>query len=95
MLLEIPGIKIPLPGVILLPEGTFRYVKLVVDKEAILAERLLPDEVLAGFENAIREINRTLPLYKIKTFYTTYEDLAKTTTLKIKGLWKKTKLMKN
>lgn len=62
--------------------------KLVVDKEKLLEEEgAIPSdqELAARFSAAIREINKTIPQYKIiRYFVITYEDLIKTTTLKIK-----------
>jgi long-chain acyl-CoA synthetase len=71
------------------PSGDIQVcAKLVVDKETILAEKgEMPSEkeLHSQFEKAIKEINKTLPQYKIiRHFVMTYEDLVKTTTLKIK-----------
>lgn len=71
------------------PDGDVQIcAKLVLDKEKLAGEQgnQLDEEVLAArFDDAIREINKNLPRYKIiRYFIMTYEDLAKTTTLKIK-----------
>ncbi len=62
--------------------------ELVIDKEKLgpAGENPMSEEQLAEkFLSAIKEINRQLPQYKIiRYFVLTYEDLIKTTTLKIK-----------
>jgi long-chain acyl-CoA synthetase len=52
-----------------------------------LSEITFPSEkeLAEKFASAIREINKRLPQYKIiRYFVLTYEDLVKTTTLKVK-----------
>lgn len=62
--------------------------KLVIDKDKIVSEKgtMPEDEELSQiFGKAIKSINQTLPQYKIiRYFVMSYEDLIKTTTLKIK-----------
>jgi len=62
--------------------------KLVIDKEKLQQEtgHIPSEEELAlHYDAAIREINKTMPQYKIiRYFVITFEDLVKTTTLKIK-----------
>jgi len=70
--------------------------KIVVDKENLPAltedthskfadDTTLETKLAAYFNNAIKEINKNVPQYKIiRYFVMTYEDLIKTTTLKIK-----------
>ena len=71
------------------PDGDIQIcAKLVVDKEKFSAgkDRIPSEKELAEiFDAAVREINKTIPQYKIiRYFIMTYEDLIKTTTLKIK-----------
>lgn len=71
------------------PDGDIQVcAKLVVDKEKLIADNgHMPSEKELGvmFNTAIREINKAIPQYKIiRYFVMTYEDLVKTTTLKIK-----------
>lgn len=71
------------------PDGDIQIcAKLVVDREKLAAGKDgIPSEkeLAAEFEAAIREINKTLPQYKIlRYFVMTFEDLVKTTTLKVK-----------
>jgi long-chain acyl-CoA synthetase len=62
--------------------------KLVVDREKLIEEKgCMPseEELAALFDAEIREMNKTIPQYKIiRYFVMTFEDLVKTTTLKIK-----------
>jgi len=61
---------------------------LVIDKDNIMDDngRMLSEQELASmFDKEIKEINKELPQYKIiRYFIMTYDDIAKTTTLKIK-----------
>ncbi len=71
------------------PDGDIQVcAKLVVDREALAAEiDGMPDEgsMASAFDAAIREINKTLPQYKIiRYFVMTEEDLVKTTKMTIK-----------
>jgi len=71
------------------PDGDIQVcAKIVIDREKLNAAKgrtLSRDEISEMFEKHIREINRTLPQYKIiRYFLLTEEDLIKTTTLKIK-----------
>ncbi|MCX7920543.1 MAG: AMP-binding protein [Clostridia bacterium] len=64
------------------PDGDIQVcAKLVVDKDGSTSEK----ELAQALGAAIKEINKTIPQYKIiRYFVMTYEDLIKTTTLKIK-----------
>ncbi|TYQ18225.1 UNVERIFIED_CONTAM: long-chain acyl-CoA synthetase [Acetivibrio alkalicellulosi] len=89
LLNDIPGVCDSFSWGYLSPNGDVQVcAKLVVDKEAIQTKKgeILKDEDLASlFSDAIKKINDTLPQYKIiRYFILTYEDLVKTTTLKIK-----------
>ena len=89
LLNEIPSVKDSFVWGHSSPGGDIQVcAKLIVNKEAILAEEgEMPseEELSAQFEEAIKEINQTLPQYKIiRYFVMSYEDLVKTTTLKIK-----------
>ncbi len=71
------------------PDGDIQVcAELVIDREKFSADRdTMPSETELGsiFDSAIKEINKNLPQYKIiRYFIMTYEDLVKTTTLKIK-----------
>jgi long-chain acyl-CoA synthetase len=71
------------------PDGDIQVcAKLVLDKEKLEKEdgSLPSEEELANrFNDAIKEINATIPQYKIiRYFVMTWEDLIKTTTLKVK-----------
>ena len=89
LLNNIPGVKDSLVWGNKASDGDIQVcTKLVVDKDCFSEEQenILSEEVLASrFDAAIREINKTLPQYKIiRYFVMTYEELVKTTTLKIK-----------
>lgn len=71
------------------PNGEVQVcAKLVIDKEKLKQEKgYIPseEELALHYDAAIREINKTIPQYKIiRYFVITFEDLVKTTTLKIK-----------
>lgn len=71
------------------PDGDIQVcAELVIDREKFAEgkDSMPPESELTSiFDSAIREINKTLPQYKIiRYFIMTYEDLVKTTTLKIK-----------
>lgn len=71
------------------PDGDIQVcAKLVLDREKLAGEDgSLPSEkeLAARYDAAIRELNKTIPQYKIiRYFILTCEDLVKTTTLKIK-----------
>ncbi len=62
--------------------------ELVIDKDKIMedsGQMLLEKELASLFDKSIKEINKDLPQYKIiRYFIMTYDDIVKTTTLKIK-----------
>ncbi|MDP4180106.1 MAG: AMP-binding protein [Bacillota bacterium] len=71
------------------PDGDIQVcAELVIDREKVIGEKgALPgeSELASMFDKAIRNINKTLPQYKIiRYFVMTYDDIIKTTTLKIK-----------
>lgn len=71
------------------PDGDIQVcAKIVADGEKILAEKgEMPSEkeLCAVLGEAIKEINKTIPQYKIiRYFVISFEELTKTTTLKIK-----------
>ena len=71
------------------PDGDIQIcAKLVIDKDKLIEDKgrmLSEKELAAAFDTAIREINKTMPQYKIIRYYViSMEDLVKTTTLKIK-----------
>lgn len=89
LLNNIPGVKDSFVWGNTAPDGDIQVcAKLVVDKEKLIEEKgQLPSEkeLAAMFDAAVREINKNIPQYKIiRYFIMTYEDLVKTTTLKIK-----------
>ncbi|MCX8128803.1 MAG: AMP-binding protein [Clostridia bacterium] len=89
LLNNIPGVKDSFVWGNVAPDGDIQIcAKLVVDKEKLADERgsIPADKELASvFDAAIRDINKTIPQYKIiRYFVISEEDLIKTTTLKIK-----------
>jgi long-chain acyl-CoA synthetase len=71
------------------PDGDIQVcTKLVIDKEGLCGEDgSMPseEELAQKFNTAIKNINKTIPAYKIiRYFVMSHEDLVKTTTLKIK-----------
>ncbi len=89
LLNHIPGVKDSFAWGNAAPDGDIQVcAELVIDKERFISERnSLPSEseLSSIFESAIREINKTLPQYKIiRYFIMTYDEIVKTTTLKIK-----------
>lgn len=72
-----------------LNDGTVEIcAKIVLDKEAIASVVNSPDEetvIKKLLDNAIKEINKLVPVYKAIRYYVySYEELIKTTTMKIK-----------
>lgn len=88
LLNDIPGIRDSFVWGSPSPTGDIQVcAKLVIDKDAISKKgEMISEETLSDkFKKAIKEINNTLPQYKIiRYFVMTYDDLVKTTTLKIK-----------
>ncbi|MCX7710618.1 MAG: AMP-binding protein [Clostridia bacterium] len=89
LLNNIPGVKESFVWGNTAPDGDIQIcAKLVVDQEKLMEDRgQTPSEkeLAAAFDGAIREINKTIPQYKIiRYFVMTREELIKTTTLKIK-----------
>ncbi|MCX7749436.1 MAG: AMP-binding protein [Clostridia bacterium] len=89
LLNNIPGVKDSFVWGNSAPDGDIQVcAELVIDKEKLMEDNSqMPSEkeLAAKFDNAIREINKSIPQYKIiRYFVMTYEDLIKTTTLKIK-----------
>ena len=89
LLNNIPGVKDSFVWGNEAPDGDIQVcAKLVVDRDKLAAGKdQVPSEkeMASIFDTAIREINKTIPQYKmIRYFVMTYEDLVKTTTLKIK-----------
>lgn len=85
----IPGVKDSFIWGNKAPDGDVQVcAKLVVDREKLLEEKGMvpPEKELAEvFNSAIREINKTIPQYKaIRYFVMSFEELIKTTTLKVK-----------
>lgn len=89
LLNNVPGIKDSFVWGNKAPDGDIQVcAKLVIDKEKLsedIGEMPSEKELAARLDAAIREINKTLPQYKIIRYYVmTCEELVKTTTLKIK-----------
>jgi long-chain acyl-CoA synthetase len=89
MLNNIPGVKDSFAWGNKASDGDIQIcAKLVLDKEKLAGEAGgIPSEkeLAARFDRAIRDINATIPQYKIiRYFVMTWEDLVKTTTLKTK-----------
>lgn len=89
MLNNIPGVKDSFVWGNKAPDGDVQIcAKLVVDSEKLVEMHgRMPSEkeLAASFGAAIKEINATIPQYKIiRYFVMSTEDLVKTTTLKIK-----------
>lgn len=89
LLNNLPGVKDSFVwGQIGQDGGVTICAKLVLNKEALMeGGKEMPGEreLAAKFEGAIKEINKSLPQYKvIRYFVMSLEDLVKTTTLKIK-----------
>lgn len=85
----IPGVKDSFIWGNKAPDGDMQVcAKLVVDREKLLEEKgMVPpeNELAKAFSSAIREINKTIPQYKaIRYFVMSFEELIKTTTLKVK-----------
>jgi len=71
------------------PDGDIQVCAKVVVNEAVLAEKFgrkpEPDEIAEMLQREIKRLNEDLPQYKIiRYFVLSYEELIKTTTLKIK-----------
>lgn len=81
---NIPGVRDSFAWGNKAPDGDIQVcVKIVLDKEAF--ESVSDEAIAERLNTAIREINKTLPQYKIiRHFIFTDEDLVKTTTLKIR-----------
>ncbi len=81
---NIPGVKDSFAWGNKAPDGDIQVcAKIVLDKEVF--EAVSDDEIQERLNTAIREINKTLPQYKIiRYFVFSYTDLVKTTTLKTK-----------
>ncbi|MDD7401496.1 MAG: AMP-binding protein [Eubacteriales bacterium] len=59
--------------------------KLVLDKESMAKEGKGPAEIQATLESYIQEINRLVPSFKgIRSYVYSFQDMIKTTTLKVK-----------
>lgn len=89
LLNNIPGVKDSFVWGNKASDGDIQVcAELVVDREYFLAnkeESLNESKLSSIFDAAIREINKTIPQYKIiRYFIMTYDELIKTTTLKIK-----------
>lgn len=95
LLNNIPGVKESFVWGNKAPDGDIQVcAKLVIDMEKftitdnqVLANSQMPSEkeLAELFSTAIKEINNTIPKYKIiRYFIMTFDDLVKTTTLKIK-----------
>lgn len=89
LLNNIPGVKESYVWGDKAPDGDIQVcAKLVLDVDQLSEENdgmPAEKELAARFNAAIREINQTIPQYKIiRYFIMTTEDLVKTTTLKIK-----------
>lgn len=84
LLNNIPGVKDSFVWGYKNPNGDIQVcAKIVVDREAL--GDVPEEEISDRLNTAIREINKTLPQYKIiRYFIFTFSDLVKTTTLKIK-----------
>ena len=64
-----------------------QHVKIVYDKDKMKEDYNVqtPEEIRKVLWNKVKEINRTMPIYKyMKELIITEEELVKTTTLKIK-----------
>lgn len=89
LLNHIPGVKDSFVWGNRAPDGDIQVcAKLVLDRDVLSVGRggLPPEEELAAlFDRSIREINKTIPQYKIiRYFIMTWEELIKTTTLKVR-----------
>ena len=89
LLNNIPGIKDSFVWGNKAPDGDIQVcAEIVIDKEKFTQDNgKIPSvsELAAIFDASIREMNKSLPMYKIlRYFIMTYDDLVKTTTLKIK-----------
>lgn len=89
LLNNIPGIKDSFVWGNKAPDGDIQIcAELVIDREEFAngnGEMPSESELASIFDSAIRKINKDLPKYKIiRYFIMTYEDIVKTTTLKIK-----------
>jgi len=70
-------------------EGTVEiYAKIVLDKDNIKEVVTSPDDenaIRKLLDNAVKEINKLMPVYKTIRYYVySYEELIKTTTMKVK-----------
>jgi len=88
LLNKIPGIKDSFVWGNKAPDGDIQVcAELVIDKEKFAEGGGMPSEseLAASFGAAIKEINKSLPQYKIiRYFVMTYEDIIKTTKMTIK-----------
>lgn len=89
LLNNIPGVKESFAWGNKAPDGDIQIcAELAVDREKLAdADGNLPSEgeIASRLGGAIKEINKNIPQYKIIRYYVlTYEELVKTTTLKIK-----------
>jgi long-chain acyl-CoA synthetase len=89
LLNQIPGVKDSFAWGNKAPDGDIQVcAELVMDKEKLTEiYGCIPSEkdITADISNAVREINKNIPQYKIiRYFLLTYNDLAKTTKLSIK-----------
>lgn len=81
-----PGVKESFVWGNAAPDGDIQIcAKLVIDKSYLEEKGYSVDQLGDEIEHQIKNLNNTLPKYKIiRYFVMTYEDLIKTTTLKIK-----------
>ncbi len=89
LLNNIPGVKESYVWGNRAPDGDIQVcAKLVIDDEKLdeaNGRRLKNEEIADAFDICIKQINKTMPQYKIiRYFLLTREELVKTTTLKIK-----------
>ncbi len=84
LLNNIPGVKDSFAWGNKAPDGDIQVcAKIVLDREVF--EGVSEEQIFKRLNTAIREINKTLPKYKIiRYFIMTFTDLVKTTTLKTK-----------
>jgi long-chain acyl-CoA synthetase len=86
LLNKIPGVKDSFVWGNKASDGNVEIcAEIVVDQDYYSGNLPSGEELAKSFEEAIREINKTIPQYKmIRYFIMTKEDLIKTTTLKTK-----------
>lgn len=83
---NIPGVKNSFAFGHVTEDGSVQVcAKLVIDKEFMDNEKLSEEQMAERMDAAVREINKSIPKYKILRYIIfSYEDLVLTTTLKIK-----------